>query len=136
MKNTFSIAEQIQVDKDYFDLSFQEISHLRGLPIEIVKMYYNKQNKKNEIIIISPDKKKYNNCDEMLKDMSINQLVTIYRAARKGQSDWTINKNGTDMMKDYIQFHRAFCERPRPQSPYPLPAPTPACPPRCPPAPP
>ena len=105
MKNTFSIAEQIQVDKDYFDLSFQEISHLRGLPIEIVKMYYNKQNKKNEIIIISPDKKKYNNCDEMLKDMSINQLVTIYRAARKGQSDWTINKNGTDMMKDYIQFH-------------------------------
>lgn len=105
MKQASSIADQIQIDKDCFDLSFQEISHLRGLPIEIVKMYYNKKNKKNEIIIISPDNKKYNNCDEMLKDMSINQLVTIYRTARKGQSDWTVNKKGIDMMKDYIQFH-------------------------------
>ena len=103
--NVFSIAEQIQIDKDYFDLNFQEIAHLRSLPIEIVKMYYNQKNKKDKIIILSPNRKQYNNCNEMLKDMSINQLVTIYRAARKGQSDWIINKKGTDMIKEFIQFH-------------------------------
>lgn len=100
-----SIEKQIWTDKDYFGLNFEEIAHLRSLPVEVVKMYYNNKNKIRKPIIISPNKKQYDNCDEMLKDMSINQLVSIYRAARKGQSDWTINKMGVDMMKEYIQFH-------------------------------